>query len=72
MKCKGKSILYFIIRQITRTEDIPVHQCTSGFCSYSGHAKKLTHSIAGTETEDLYTLPVWRDYGLANLEMLLL
>lgn len=55
-----------------RIEDIPVHQCTSVFCSYSGHAKNLIHSVEEIETEDWYTLPVWKDYNLANLEMLLL
>lgn len=55
-----------------RTEDIPVHQCTSVFCSYSGCAKKLSHSVEEKETEDLCTLPVWKDYNQANLEMLLL
>lgn len=52
-----------------RTEGIPVHQHISVFCSYSGYAKKLIHSVEETETEDLYTLPVWKDYNLANLEM---
>lgn len=55
-----------------RIEDIPVHQCTSVFCSYSGRAKNLIHSVEEIETEDWYTLPVWKDYNLANLEMLLL
>lgn len=42
------------------------------FCSYLDCARKLIHSAEETETEDLDTLPVWRDYSLASLEMLLL
>lgn len=52
-----------------RAEDIPGHQCASAFCSYSGCAKRLIHSVEETKTEDLDTLLVWRDYSLANLEM---
>lgn len=49
-----------------------MHQRTSVFCSYLDCARKLIHSAEETETEDLDTLPVWRDYSLASLEMLLL